>query len=112
MYRALLHNLFQELPSFETLSRLLDEGRHFTRFGESSEFCLRENHLPAEFNLENSAASFNKLCLYAQASVEFLRHTGGPGLIISHSAIGNLTPVHVSPNLPEPGFFPAKARLL
>jgi hypothetical protein len=64
-----------------------ESGGYFARFGKTAGLLLRENDLVVEGDVERAAVPFDQLGLKSELGFDFVRQTGGSGIIASSSAV-------------------------
>lgn len=72
----------------------LEHIHHFAVFGKATQFLLGKQELPVVFNLEHSPGPSNKIRLQSQFPLQLFRQPGGPGLVVSLTAVRNLADFH------------------
>ncbi len=70
----------------------------FTGFGKSSGFGFGKHQAVVYFDIKDTVASGNQVGLNTEFFFQFIRHTGGIGLVLSHRTIMDVD-FHRSPPL-------------
>jgi hypothetical protein len=78
----------------DAFSTPLNNLRHLSLIGKTSEPFLREEELALIFDFKYAAARFNEFRFNAKFSFKFVRQSDGLRSIVSNPAIRNFTYIH------------------
>ena len=70
--------------------RPADHRRDLSRLRETAGVPLGEDELPVDDDVEDAAGALRELCLDPERLFQFGRQTGGPRLVVSDDAVGDL----------------------
>jgi len=83
----------------------LDQLEDLSITGEPTEVLLGKDQISAILDLEDSSARPDQFRFDTKLFVQFIRQTGGSGLVVSFSAISNFANIHDYMDLPVQCFF-------